>query len=173
MDVNQTTAVVGLALGFIALVGTVVGVVRWARPRWRRAKSQGAAALYSLVGRDAIVEPISGREILPALPGIGVRMESVEIAQVKTQKTLEHVAALLESQREQDRRIEHVEDAVADLGERVVTLENQALERVAAKAESVAAWRAVEAIADGGVVRPGDAGAVSDVPADDDAGELE
>lgn len=152
MDLDQTSHAIGLALGLLALLGAFVGFLRWARPRYRTAKTQGAMAIYSLVGRDEVVDPASGRVLAEAQPGIGARMESVENAVVR-------VVDLIESQQRQDDRID-------DHEHRIKQLEDGTIERIAGKAESTAAWRAVEKIAE--------TGGLPDLDADpDDAPELD
>ena len=74
-------------------------------------------------------------------------MASVEIA-------VSHIADLLVSQQAQDRRLENVEGRVAEAHQRIdqhdhdiAELQGGVIERVAGKAESVAAFRAIEAVA--------------------------
>ena len=136
MDLDQTNALIGAALGLLALLGAFVGWLRWVRPQWRGSMRTWIAVRDSLVGRDAQTESTTGRIIAPALPGIGVRLENVE-------RSIESIAALLRSQHTQDQRLDSLEHRVAQL-------EDGTIERIAAKAESVAAWRAVEKIADTG-----------------------
>lgn len=140
MDLSRTNEIVGAAIGLATLLGLVFSWIRWVRPRLQRARAEAVAVRDSLVGREAIVDTITGRVISPALPGLGVRMEAVEHAQVETKQVLEHIATLIEGQQDQDRRIEDHED-------RIKALEDQTVERVVTKVESAAAWRAVEAVA--------------------------
>lgn len=141
MDLDRTNDIVGLALGLLALLGALLGYLRWVRPRIKRGVGTWVQIRDSIIGRDAQRDSITGREVPgSALPGIGVRMDNVERGQVQTQKALEHIATLIESQQQQDQRLDTVE-------RRVDALEQAAIERVAGKAESVAAWRAVEAVA--------------------------
>lgn len=143
MNLDQAQVTISLLLGICALAGVVVGYLRWWRPKYRHVVGQVVAGRDSLIGREAVVDSITGREILPALPGIGVRMENVETAVVK-------VVDLIESEHRQNRRIEAIEAEVGQLWHRVGQLEDGVIERVAAKAESVATWRAVEKIAETG-----------------------
>lgn len=66
----------------LAAVATVAGVVfafwKWVRPRWRSLKSDFRAGRDALVGREAVVDSITGKELAPALPGMGVRMDTNE-----------------------------------------------------------------------------------------------
>lgn len=140
MGLDRTNDIVGLVLGLLALLGALLGYLRWVRPRIRRGLGVWVQIRDSLIGREEQHDSITGRKTADALPGIGVRMDNVERGQVQTQKALEHIATLIESQQQQDQRLDTVE-------RRVDALEQAAIERVAAKAENVAMWRGVEAIA--------------------------
>ncbi len=133
MSLDRTNEIVGLCIGICTLAGLIFAWLRWVRPRIRSTRRKATAISDALIGREAITDSITGRELAPALPGIGQRMETVE-------KAVTHIADLLSSQRHQDERIESLET-------RVDTLEGQVIERVAAKAEAVAAWKAVAAVA--------------------------
>lgn len=103
-------------------------------------RGDAVAVRDSILGRPALVDSITGEERAPALPGIGVRMAHQE----KQMSLLtEAVATLAESHV----RIEHVESEVRDLTGRVTLLEEASVERVVNRADSAAAWRAVEAVA--------------------------
>lgn len=121
------------ALSAAGLVGIIAGWLRWIRPRWRRAGREWQSAKDSLLGREAVVDSITGREVLPALPGVGVRLDTQERHLAAIEKALTTLAA--------------DSAQLANHEERIRALEVAAIERVAARAESVAAWRAVEAVA--------------------------
>lgn len=110
----------------VTAVGAMFGIYRWFRPKWRAISADVQAGRDALVGRDAVVDSITGKELAPALPGIGVRMATMETA----------VAKLVETTLRLD-----------DHELRITSLEEGAVERVAAKLESAQAWRAVEAVA--------------------------
>lgn len=133
MDLTRTNAILGLALSVLALLGFVLGWLRVVRPRWRRGLSRVGAALDTIAGREAITDNITGKELAPELPSIGKRMESVE-------DSVARLVDVVESQHHQDEQL-------ADHERRLKQLEDQTIERIAAKAESVSAWRAVEAVA--------------------------
>lgn len=59
-------------------VGVVVAFMRWVRPRLRSWGADIRAGRDALVGREAIIDSITGKELVPALPGMGVRMDSNE-----------------------------------------------------------------------------------------------
>ncbi len=144
VSLDQTSASVSVALGIIAILGAVVAHFRWVRPKYRRGRDMFVAGRDSLIGRPAIVDTITGKELSPALPGIGNRMENVEQNQIETRDALRHIAAVMEGQQIQDRRIDDHET-------RLHALEAAAVERIVTKAESAAAWRAVEAVSGGGL----------------------
>lgn len=131
--IEQTGTLVTIAGGILALLLAVLGWLRWLRPRVRKAISRTGAALDTIAGREAIVDNITGRELAPALPSIGKRMESVE-------GSVAQLVEVIKSQHQQDRRLD-------DHDHRIKQLEDGTIERIAGKAESVATWRAVEAIA--------------------------
>lgn len=142
MDLDQTQTLIAVAGSVVGLVAAIGGAwLRWGRPRARSFKRQAVAGRDAIIGRDAIVDTITGRELAPALPGIGARMASVEGAQVEMLDAVKHIATLLESQQAQDRRIDAHEA-------RLQALEKGYVERVVTKAESTAAWQAVTAVAE-------------------------
>lgn len=131
---------VELALALLTLLGIVVGWLKVVRPRIHSASRQVVAARDAVLGRDAIVDSITGEERAPALPGIGARMahqeQQMELLAITVTKLVDQQAHQLK-----------LEQRVDDHDNRLKQLEDQVIERVAAKAESVSAWRAVEAIA--------------------------
>ena len=134
-----TQALIASATSILALLGAIAVWVKRVRPRFRRWGKQWRMARDSIVGRDPIVDSITGVEKSPALPGIGVRMATTE-TQLGT--LTEAVAKIADSHA----RLENHEG-------RLNALEAAAVERIVTKADSVAAWRAVEAVAGG---HPGD-----------------
>lgn len=129
--IDQTHELVGLAASVVALLGIIGGWLRWVRPRWRRASREVVAVRDSILGRDAIVDSITGREIAPALPGIGQRVATIEQALVTLAGQEERFTAIEENQ--------------SDFARRLGALEQARLERVVTQAESANAWRAVAA----------------------------
>lgn len=78
----------------------------------------------SILGRPAVIDTITGKELAPALPGIGQRMDTVERA----------VIALADQHLKLD-----------DHEGRIKALEEAAVERVVTRAESAQAWQTMEA----------------------------
>lgn len=123
---DEIDVVVKAFLSFVAVATVVVGWFKWLRPRVKRAQQESVAIRDAILGRDAILDSITGEERVPALPGIGMRMATVEEALVALADV--HVKML-------------------DHEERIRSLETGSLERIAARADSVAAFKAIEAIA--------------------------
>lgn len=131
----------------IALAATVVGLVtalagwwRWVRPRLERVKKDGAAMRDAVLGRDPIVDSITGRELAPALPGVGVRMAHQEDQMRLLTDAVSKIA-------DSHQRLAHVETRVDNIESDVADLKAGAMERIMARAESAQAWSAVEAVA--------------------------
>lgn len=123
---------IALAVGVTTLLGAVGAFwVKVARPRIERGRQEATAVRDAILGREPVVDSITGRELAPALPGIGQRMATVEQALV----------TLADNQR----RLSDLEDEVIDHGERIDKIEAATVERVVTRAESTAAWRAMEA----------------------------
>lgn len=122
-----------LILAFGALCSGVAGWLKWVRPRYRRGKSEVTAIRDSILGRDAVRDTITGRELSPALPGVGVRLAA-------TEQHLGTLAQAVATIAESHLRLE-------DHEKRLVTLEEASVERIVSRAESAAGWRAMEAAA--------------------------
>jgi hypothetical protein len=117
----------------LTLLTAVFAFFRWVRPKLKQAASDIQAGRDALIGRDAIHDTITGKELVPALPGIGVRMATTE---QQMGVLTDAVAKLADSTLRLD-----------DHDNRLRRLEEGVVERVVTRAESTAAWRAVEAIA--------------------------
>lgn len=134
--IEGTNEAVALALGITALLGVFVGWVRWVRPKIRNGRREVVAVRDAILGRDAIHDSITGKEIEPALPGMGVRMAHQE---QQMQILTEAVAKIADS---------HL--ALENLEKRVKVLEDARMERVVSRAESANAWRAIAAAHEAG-----------------------
>lgn len=113
---------IGLAIGACTLAGFGIVWWRWVRPRYRATKREVVGVRDAILGRDATVDSITGREVSPALPGIGQRIATVEDAVLQ-----------LADQRDQLKNHE----------ERIGILEDARAERAIAQAESAAMWHYV------------------------------
>lgn len=128
----------GLVLTLIGIIAAVVAWLRWVRPKLRRGTEEVVAVRDAILGREALRDSITGREIQPALPGMGVRMAHQE-----------------EQSRDQRAQLQILTDAVTKIADshellnnierRVAALEDAAVERVVTKVESAEAWRAIAA----------------------------
>jgi hypothetical protein len=129
-------------IGVITLGALVFSFIRWVRPKLRQAGSDIRAGRDALVGREAVFDTITGKELAPALPGIGVRMATTE-----TQMSVltDAVAKLADN----DGRLSSLEQWRNDVDQWRHLVDAGAVERVVTRAESAAAWRAVEAVANG------------------------
>ena len=122
---DNTQAVVAITVGGIAILGTLFAWLRWVAPQLKQWQWERRAKNDVLIGRPASLNRITGEHI-PALPGVADKIETLA----------EAVHELVSG------RIENHE-------ERLQALEAAAVERVVTKAESAAAFRAMEAIARG------------------------
>lgn len=130
---NQFNETTGAILGGLALLGAIASWVRWLRPRWKERELDRIAQRDALIGRPPVYDSITRKEISPALPGIGQRMATMENA----------VAELAAS----NQRHESHEAHLALHDREIADLKSAQVERIVTKAESAAAWRAVEAAA--------------------------
>jgi len=131
-QIGTTIVAIAATLGALAICWRYV---RRGWRAWRAARTKATAVMDAILGRDAILDSITGEEIAPALPGMGVRLAQQE-------QQMELITAAVTSLASQ-------KDALNDHERRIKALEDAALERVAAKTEATAAWRAVEAVANG------------------------
>lgn len=117
----------------VAIVGGLVTLAVLARKGWRkahRAITKGGQVIDTLVGREAIYHPESGKELEPASPGIGARMVRLEDAFLTLVDQGDRISALEHTQ------LKH-EDAIEEL-------KSASMERVITRAESTQAWQTIE-----------------------------
>lgn len=136
-----------------AAIAVIAGWLRFVRPRWRRIRRDLVSARDAVIGRDAIIDPASGEQVAPALPGIGARMATVEDAQASTSVALDRLAQVVATLAERQAadaalssKVDALEAHVADctsraagLDARVGRLEAAAVERITATAAVAAA----------------------------------
>lgn len=132
---DGTTQVVTLALGLAGLAAAGYGLTRWLRPIWRRWRLDRRAERDALIGRPPVVDSITGKELVPALPGIGQRMANVE----------QVLVGIAESRQ----RLDDLESGFAILRGDVEALKAGAVERIVTRAESTQALRLMEKLAEG------------------------
>jgi hypothetical protein len=137
---ERYTVLIFTVLGILAIVVPVW--LKWGRPTYKALVRDFRAGRDALVGRDAVLDNLSGRELAPALPGIGKRMENFESA----------LMTLAENQ-----------SVLVNHEDRIMALEQGAIERIVSRAETTAAYGAMEAAyrsqpAEPNVIRPEDDG---------------
>ena len=128
---------IGLAIAGATLCGILYAGWHKARKAWKRGHRETVAVRDAILGRDAVVDTITRREIMPALPGIGVRMASQESQMERLTETVELLAKHQATQHELERRVDSID-------ERVKKLEDGMVERIVNKAESTQALRVIE-----------------------------
>lgn len=127
-----------LVVSAVSLITALGGWWRWGRPRIEQAKQEATAMRDAILGRDPVIDSITGRELAPALPGIGVRQARTEDQMILLTEAVSKIA-------DSHVRLAHIETRVDRLDQDVEDLKAGALERIIARAESTQAWSAVEA----------------------------
>lgn len=125
-----------IALTLSTLMALWIGWAKAVRPKVRRFRARWNQAGDALLGREPIIDPASGRELAPALPGIGQRMATVEDA----------VKILAEAQARSEalsQRLSRVETQVSTNTENIATMMVAAAERIVTKEEAAQMWRAI------------------------------
>lgn len=141
MNPSDYPAAIILAAAVAGALALLWKTTTRARKAWRRGRVATVAFITTIAGRDEVRDPARpGVVLAEALPSMGARLDAVEKTGAKTHEVLEHIATLIEGQQKQDLRLE-------DHGQRILALEVASVERVVTKAESAAAWRAIEAVA--------------------------
>jgi hypothetical protein len=136
-DVDATTRLIVGIGGAVAVLATWLA---WLRPRYKKSKADAAAIRDAILGRDAVKDSITGKELAPPLPGIGQRMATQETQMAEITTAVAQIAAT-------HLQLARMDQAIDEHEERIKALEDAAVERVVTKAESAAAWRAMEAAA--------------------------
>lgn len=125
--------IVPLTVGLIAIMTAFIAWLKWVSPLIRKGKKEAIAVRDVLLGRDAITDTTTGREVSPPLPGIGQRIDTVERA----------VTVMAD----QSRILDNHTDLIAANAEAIEDLKAARMERVITRAESAQAWAAMEAVA--------------------------
>jgi hypothetical protein len=134
-NVDQSVELVILAGAFVAVVG---GWWKWMRPRIKAIGHDVRAGRDSLIGRAAIHDSITGKELVPALPSMGQRLSHYE---ERVDTIAEAMVALAANTADLSEQRAHI----VDLESRVNRLEENTIERTVARAESMTAYAAMEA----------------------------
>lgn len=122
-----------LALGIIALLSALAGFwVKWLRPKVRRASAEITEVRDNILGRPAIVNEITKKEVAPAVPSLGAQIAGLG----------EAVRELTKSHARLD-NLETRVDKVEGYEVRIIKLEEASIERIVTRAESAAGWTAM------------------------------
>lgn len=113
-----------LMVAVVILLGALGGYVKWLRPKALQVSRDVRASRDALLGREAIYDSITGEPISPALPGIGHRVATLELAVVQ-------LADMKAEHRSLDQRVSRLEKAEGD--------------RAHARTESIELLRTIEA----------------------------
>jgi hypothetical protein len=138
---DNTQALVAIAAGLVMLAGSAWTFRAKVKPWWDGLRRDYVAGRDALVGREAVRDSITGRELSPALPGIGQRMANVETAIVAIAQQQEDIADLKHAVAVHDREIGRHGEDISELKAAVV-------ERVVNKVEQTELWRTVGLIHD-------------------------
>jgi hypothetical protein len=134
----------------VVIVGGFVAWVRWARPFARAVKTDIVSGRDALLGRDEVLDSITGKVLAPALPGMGVRMDRNETQMAAVVDAVAQIAPALTQLAESHRRLDDHETRITDNARQITDLKNAYVERIVSRADSAAAFRAIEAVASSG-----------------------
>lgn len=132
LDSNRLVAVYTLC-GLLVLW---VGWIKAVRPKIRRFWARWTGVGDALLGREPIFDPASGRELSPALPGIGQRMATVEEAVTTLTQTVAELDAI-------NKRLDRHEQQIGTNTENIAAMMVAAAERIVTKDEAAQMWRAI------------------------------
>ena len=127
MNINNKADVAVAATVILAALGTYW---RWLRPRLRSVRRDGRAIRDTLLGREEIRDSITNEVKVPALPGVGQRVASLEQAIGPLSVALARLADTHERLEAHDQRLNALEKA-----ER---------ERTLARTEAIEMFRAMD-----------------------------
>lgn len=140
----STTDAVGVAVGVVTLVGAGAGLWLKARKKWRHSWDRIIGALETIAGRPEIVDRATGRVLVPAQDGMATRITRVEDGQTAQGATLAQMAQAMQKLADGLQQQQALVGRVDDHDERIAKLELAAVERVVARAESAAAFQAID-----------------------------
>lgn len=106
-----------------AACAVLAGFWRWALPRLRGITHDLIAFKAAILGRDAVKHPETGVTLVPAQPGLGTRVASIELAVIQIARTHQRLD---------------------DHEQRLARLERGVEERTAARTETVELLRVVD-----------------------------
>lgn len=116
MSAAGVDAATTIMLSLTAVVAAVAGWVRWARPRLSRAHRDLTGVRDVLLGREAVLDSITGEMISPPVEGIGQRMAS-------TERQIEQIARTMTTLARTTGHLDRVDKRLADHEARIAALE--------------------------------------------------
>lgn len=120
---GEGSVVAELIITLGAVGAVILAVLRWAWPKVKTFSRAVGEFKDAVLGREATVHPDTGAELVPAQPGLGARMASIEIAVGELART--------------HRRLDSHEA-------RIAALEQAATERAMARTETIEMLRVVD-----------------------------
>lgn len=120
-----------------AVFTVLMGFFRWVWPRWRAFWNKIGGVSDAILGREAIVDRVTGKELVPAQPGLGVRQANQE----QQMELLTVTVTKLVDQQDYLQALSRVVDGHDD---RITALEDAAVERVVSKVESAHMFQAMD-----------------------------
>lgn len=120
-----------------AAVAVLLGFLRWVLPRFRRVKAKVGGVSDAILGREAILDRATGKELVPAQPGIGVRLASQE-------QNMELLTITVTKLVDQQRAVQALTSVVDGHGDRITVLEDAAAERIVSKVETAHMFQAMD-----------------------------
>lgn len=144
----STATVLLWVVSFVGFAG-LLAIARFGYQRYKRLRERVVEAWGDLFGRDAVMHPNLPSEILvPATPGVGFRLTTIERQQTETSETLQNIAELIAEIARVHRRIDdEIEQrkALAELVDQHLS-EEVAIRRLEHE-EQLKMWSAIEAVA--------------------------
>lgn len=120
-----------------AVGAVLMGFFRVVWPKWRRFTTKVGGVADAILGRDAIFDRITHKELVPALPGLGVR-------QAKQEEQMELLTVTVTKLVDQRDYLQALTRVVDGHGDRLDALEEATLERVTSHVESAHMFKAMD-----------------------------
>lgn len=115
---DYATLITGVSAALVALYAAY----RWVRPRWVKLFDRLGASLDVIAGRPAQYDRVTGKQIADPILPLGERLDQENDRLVGA---LDRLAAVVESQSSQDRRLDAHEAQIADHEQRLLGLEHR------------------------------------------------
>lgn len=127
MNLDHANALIVFVAGVLGLLGVVAGWVKIIHPRLRNGARTWDGIKETILGRDAVIDKATGRQLVPAQPGMANRLASLEttVRQIADQQVI-----------------------LNDHERRITDLEKGRVERVATQIENAAMWQGVASLTD-------------------------